>query len=88
MFELNPLNVLNRRRLNTLPPHFSKIEIPLRFDNSIDTWIEHKLKGRFCIVKIPDIDNSGQLKSISYAGFEDQKELTYFTLACPYLRRN
>ena len=33
-------------------------------------------------------DKDGNLKSTTFMAFEDQKELTYFMLACPHLRRN
>jgi hypothetical protein len=34
------------------------------------------------------VDQSGKMATSTFLGFEDQKELTYFILACPYLRRN
>jgi len=88
MFDLNPLDILGQREVKTLPPHFSKVSVPIQFDNKIENWIKHKLKGRYCVLKTPSIDDRGNLKSITIAGFEDQKELTYFMLACPHLRRN
>lgn len=89
MFDLNPIDVLKQRKLNTLPPHFSKIKIlDLEIFEGIEDWIKTKLKGRYCLVKHPGIDQSGNLKSSFYIGFEDQKELTYLMLACPILRRN
>lgn len=90
MFDINPIDVLKQRELSTLPPHFGKVKIAESdlFDNKIKNWIKVKLKGRYCIVKSPAIDSSGNLKSSTFAAFEDQKELTYFMLACPHLRRN
>lgn len=90
MFDLNPIDVLKQRELKTLPPHFSKIKISDAdmFDGKIESWILTKLKGRYCILRTPAIDNDGNLKSSTFVGFEDQKELTYFMLACPHLRRN
>jgi hypothetical protein len=32
-------------------------------------------------------DVQGKLKSMSILGLEDQKEMTYFMLACPHVRR-
>lgn len=89
MFDLNPIDVLNQRELKFLPVHFSKIKISDSdvFDNKMTNWIRSKLKGRFCIVRIPDISEDGKLRSSNFVAFEDQKELTYFVLACPYLRR-
>lgn len=90
MFNLNPFDVLKQRELKTLPPHFAKIKIGDTdfFDGSILTWITTKLKGRYAVVRSPGIDKDGKLKSSTFVAFEDQKELTYFMLACPYLRRN
>lgn len=89
MFDLNPIDILKQRKLKTLPPHFSKIRISeIDLFEGVEDWIQNKLKGRYCIVKYPSIDSTGNLKSISFVGLEDQKELTYFMLACPHLRRN
>jgi hypothetical protein len=87
MINLNPLDILKRRELKILPPHFGKISIEF-YEEKIHQWIKYKLKGRFCIVRMPFIDRDNKLKSSTFVGFEDQKELTYFMLACPYLRRN
>jgi hypothetical protein len=89
MFDLNPLDVLKQRKLKTLPPHFSKIKITeSEIFEGVEDWIKIKLKGRYCLVKYPNIDSSGSLKTTAVVGFEEQKELTYFMLACPILRRN
>lgn len=89
MFDLNPIDILKQRKLKTLPPHFSKIRVSeMDLFEGVEDWIQTKLKGRYCIVKYPSIDSTGNLKSISFIGLEDQKELTYFMLACPHLRRN
>jgi len=89
MFDLNPLDVLKQRKLKTLPPHFSKIKVSeSEIFDGLEDWIRTKLKGRYCLVRYPNIDSSGSLKSTTVVGFEDQKELTYFMLACPILRRS
>jgi hypothetical protein len=90
MFDLNPLDILKKREIKFLPPHFSKFKLSEfdSFDNSISDWIKSKLKGRFCLVTIPNIDSSNSLKPSIYVGFEDDKELTYFMLACPHIRRS
>ena len=89
MFDLNPIDVLKQRKLKTFPPHFSKVKISeFELFEGVEDWIQTKLKGRYCIVKHPNIDNNEHLKSSLVIGFEEQKELTYFMLACPILRRN
>ena len=89
-FNLNPLDILGKRKLSFMPLHFAKVKISdLEFfhDDLID-WIETKLEGRFSISHEPSVDDNGKLKLSTFIGFENQKELTYFLLACPYSRRN
>jgi hypothetical protein len=90
MFDLNPIDVLKQRKLKILPPHFSQFKLAdVDFlIGEFEDWIGTKLKGRYCIVRSPNIDQDGRCKSSTFVAFEDQKELTYFMLACPYLRRN
>ena len=93
MFNLNPIEVLKQRELTTLPPHFSKIKLSDAeyFDGDhngdVHHWVKTKLTGRYCIVRSPAINSEGKVQSSTFVAFEDQKELTYFMLACPYLRR-
>lgn len=90
MIDLNPLDVLHSRKLDRMLPHFSKFKLSERdfFNSNLESWVKSKLKGRYCITDVPALDNSGNLKTSTHIGFEDEKELTYFMLACPYLRRN
>ena len=89
MFDLNPMDVLKQRKLKTVAPHFSQLNISdSEIFEGIEDWIKVKLKGRYYICKKPALDKNGNLRSSYFVGFEDQKELTYFMLACPHLRRN
>lgn len=90
MLDLNPTDVLKIREVKFVAPHFSKIKISdsERFDYNILNWIKSRLKGRYYLVHVPSTDGADKLKISTFAGFEEQKELTYFMLACPYLRRN
>lgn len=87
MIDLNPLDVLKVRKTKNIPVHFVKTQIDNWF-SEIEDWIKINLKGRYGINKIPHIDSSNSLKVHTFVGFEDQKEMTYFMLACPHLRRN
>jgi hypothetical protein len=90
MIDLKPLNVLKKRKLEVMPVHFKKTKLSffeLDVDDIID-WVTKKLNGRYCISTEPFIESNGSQKVATFIGFEDQKELTYFILACPYLRRN
>jgi hypothetical protein len=89
MFDLNPLDVLKQRKLTIVPAHFKKIVVTdSELFEGIEDWVKKKLKGRYFIARQPSIDKNGSLRSTNFIGFEDQKELTYFMLACPLLRRN
>lgn len=89
MFNLNPIDVLKQRKLKSTPPHFVKMQInEAEVFNGIEDWVKTKLKGRYYMLKRPGIDTQGKLSSSTYIGFEDPKELTFFMLACPQLRRN
>lgn len=90
MLELNPLNILGQRQTSVMPRHFSKVNLETTsvVDNdSLIAWINNKLNGRFCITNQPSVNTKGQLRLSTFVGFEDQKELTFFMLACPYFRR-
>lgn len=89
MIDLNPLDVLKKRKLDVMPVHFKKTKLnffELDLDNIV-YWVTCRLSGRYCISTEPFIDSKGQSAISTFIGFEDQKELTYFILACPHLRR-
>lgn len=82
MLDISPLSIINKRELRWMPPHFSKfnLENDWTLDNhTLKRWVQYKLKGRFCMIETDP-------KTITI-GFEDEKELTYFVLACPHIRR-
>lgn len=89
MITLNNLDILKKRKLSYVPPHFSKFKIDnhILTTHSLENWISSKLSGRYAISKIPVMENNS-LKFNTVVGFEDSKELTYFILGCPHLRRN
>jgi hypothetical protein len=85
--EPNPLNFYGVRQVDILPVHFEVVTTPMTYNlsESIVSWIQRNLKGRFYVGKgISTIDS--QLESIIKIGFEDPKEASYFTLACPHLK--
>jgi len=93
MIELNPLEVLKERELQYLPPHFHKTTVSdgnyfsQANQRSIVNWIKDKLNGRFVVTAFPGINSSDKIGNATLVAFEDEKELTYFMLACPFLRR-
>lgn len=88
MLDLNPIDVLKKRQVKFLPIHFSKTKLDrFMLDFNIEKWIKSKLKGRFFLGNVSHVDQDNKLKIFTIIGFEDQKELTYFMLACPFYRR-
>jgi hypothetical protein len=89
MLEINELDVIGSRKLNYIPNHFVRIKISNKEygDTKIDDWIRNRLKNRYVFANYPSIDEQGRLTVATYVAFEDQKELTYFMLACPHFRR-
>lgn len=92
MKSYNYLDLLNERQLSWAPIHFCKTKISISESMNLDdmiNWIRTKLNGRFYLNQIPTIStDDNHLKSTLVLGFEEEKELTYFMLACPFLRRN
>ena len=88
--EPNALNFFGLRRSNIPPPHFEYILLPPRYnlDQSLIKWIEQNLRGRFYVGKAVAVSNSNNIDNMTKVGFEEAKELSYFTLACPYLKYN
>lgn len=86
--EPNPLNLFELRQLKVPPEHFEYILLPIRYNlqDSITKWINEHLKGRFYIGKTLDIDKTNSVTTMLKVGFEEAKEMSYFTLACPHLK--
>ena len=86
--EPNPLNFFDLRLLKVPPEHFEYVSLPMKYniEDSMKRWIEDHLKGRFFIGRTLEIDSSNQIQTCIKVGFENHKELSYFTLACPYLK--
>lgn len=85
--EPNSLNFYGVRQVDILPPHFEVVTTPMTYNisESIVSWIQRNLKGRFYVGKgISTVEN--QLETVIKIGFEDPKEASYFTLACPHLK--
>ena len=85
--KVNPLNVLGIRKVEFPAHHFVYTELPKyspQFLNKIDNWINQNLNGRYYIGQyIGLIDNT--IVFTTRVGFEQEKELSFFKLACPDL---
>jgi|TARA_B110000908_G_C9894830_1_gene288380 hypothetical protein len=84
------LSFFEMRRFELPAPHFEYILLPTRYnlDKSLVKWIEHNLKGCFYVGKTIAVNNSNGIENMTKVGFEEAKELSYFTLACPHLKYN
>lgn len=85
--KINQLNVLGERKVSFPAHHFHFTTIPKYspiLSKHLDNWIYQNLNSRYYVGQTIDIvDNT-----IIYAtkiGFEQEKELSFFRLACPHL---
>lgn len=87
--EPNPLNFFDIRRLSCPPEHFEYLNIPIKYnlEDAVAKWIVDHLKNRFYLGKTVALVND-EIQPVIQIGFEDPKELSYFSLACPYLKYN
>ena len=84
---VNPLNVLELRRLTFIPENFARITSS-RVENIglIDRWIYDRLDSRFCVKKIYTLDQDNKMVEVLEIGIEDPKELSMFTLGCQHIQ--
>jgi len=84
----NPLNLFKIRQLKKPPVHFEYIVIPMlyNFETAIKQWIDNNMKHRYYIGKTVGLDSNDKVSVLLRIGFEEPKELSYFTLACPHLK--
>lgn len=84
----NPLNYFNLRRVEFACPHFKYTQIkkynPTML-KSIDSWIKKNLNNRYYIGQTLALDNTNTIVHNIKIGFESEKELSFFTIACPLL---
>jgi hypothetical protein len=85
--KVNPLNVLGGRKVSFPAHHFNYMTMPKytpTYLERLDSWIYNNLNGRYYIGQsISLIDNT--VVYTTKIGFENEKELSFFTLACPVL---
>tara|TARA_B110000503_G_scaffold28131_1_gene44945 strand:- start:23548 stop:23844 length:297 start_codon:yes stop_codon:yes gene_type:complete len=87
--EPNPLNFFGVRQVRTPPPHFESMTLEMSLYNlegTMTKWIIENLKGRFYIGDVTALDSNNQFQRAIKVAFEQPKELSYFTLACPFLK--
>lgn len=85
----NPLNYFGLRRVEYSPPHFKYTYIekynPVILKN-IDSWIKKNLNNRYYLGQNLALDNNNTIIYNTKIGFELEKELSFFMIACPYIQ--
>ena len=85
--KINTLNALGLRKVTFPAHHFQYTIIPKYspiLHDQIDDWIYHNLNNRYYVGQsLALIDNT--IVYVTKIGFEQEKELSFFKLACPFL---
>jgi hypothetical protein len=85
----NALNYFGLRRVEFACPHFKYTSIE-RYNpsliKSIDSWIRKNLNNRYYLGQGITLDNTNTIVYVTRIGFESEKELSFFTIACPLLQ--
>ena len=85
----NPLDYFDLRRVEFACPHFKYTSVD-KYNpglvRSIDSWIKKNLNNRYYVGQGIALDNSNTIVYITRIGFESEKELSFFTIACPHLQ--
>jgi hypothetical protein len=83
--KVNPLNVFKIRKTTFPAYHFFYTNEAFGSDiKKLDQWIYSHLKGRYFIGPGVSLHNN-TIEYIVKIGFEVEKELSFFKLACPHI---
>jgi hypothetical protein len=84
----NPLDYYNLRRVEFACPHFKYTSLDKytpTLVKSVDSWIRKNLNNRYYVGQGITLDNTNTIVYNTRIGFESEKELSFFTIACPLL---
>lgn len=84
----NPLNFFDMRRVEYASPHFKYVTLEkynFVLVKQLDRWIQLNLNHRYYIGQSISLDQNKVIIYTTRIGFESEKELSFFTIACPYL---
>jgi hypothetical protein len=85
----NPLNYFDMRKVDFASPHFKYMSVD-RYTptllNRLDSWIRQNLNSRYYIGQDLGLDSTNTIVYTLRIGFESEKELSFFTIACPHLQ--
>ena len=85
----NPLDYFDLRRVEFACPHFKYTSLDKYSPTvvkSVDLWIKKNLNSRYYVGQGIVLDNTNTLIYNTRVGFESEKELSFFTIACPLLQ--
>jgi hypothetical protein len=85
----NPLNYFDIRRVEFAAPHFKYTVIEKHtptFIKLVNHWIMNNLNNRYYIGQDLTLDYTNTIVYTTRIGFESEKELSFFTIACPHLQ--
>ena len=85
----NPLDYFNLRRVEFACPHFKYTSIDKyspTLVKSVDLWIKKNLNSRYYVGQGIVLDNTNTIVYNTRIGFESEKELSFFTIACPLVQ--
>ena len=84
----NPLNYFKMRRVEYATPHFKYFSLssynPKTVKN-ISEWIELNLNNRYYVGQGIMLDNKNSFVYNTQIGFEEEKEMSFFLIACPFV---
>jgi hypothetical protein len=87
--EVNPLAVFGLRKLEHCPPHFIRVDFPLKTTQKVITdWIHANLEGRFWYGDWYSIDNNNAIEFTSAAAFEQPGEASMFALMLDQINKS
>ena len=85
----NPLNYFGIRKVEFAVPYFKYAEPINKYNHplvrSIDAWVQQNLNHRYYIGQGIGLDHTNTIIYTTQIGFEVEKELSFFVLACPYI---
>lgn len=85
---VNPLGILNLRKLSFIPSHFSKITINIFDIKMVEHWIQFNLNSRYAFQPKIMLDNNRKFFTKMEIGLEDPSEITLLMLGCRHITQN
>jgi hypothetical protein len=84
----NALNYFGLRRVEFAAPHFKYTTLDKyspHLVKIVDQWIKQTLNNRYYLGQSITLDNTNSIVYNTVIGFENEKELSFFIIACPHL---